>query len=93
MRRRVDRCVGCAECIGCYRKGSFYTVLVCDYCDNEEEELYRDNGDEVCKECLLYRHTEGEGNCKECGDYETLYDGMCMQCFLDDQEKVRLDDY
>lgn len=92
MRKRIDRCVGCAECIGCYRKGSFYTALVCDYCEEEEDELYIDGRDALCKECLLVRHKSSEGECRECGEEGMLYDGLCEQCFMDDQERVRLND-
>ena len=92
MRKRIDRCVGCAECIGCYRKGSFYTALVCDYCEEEEQELYIDGRDELCKECLLGRHKGSEGECRECGEKGMLYDGLCEKCFMDDQERVRLND-
>ena len=93
MRKRVDRCVGCAECIGCGRRDQHYTALICDCCDEEVEELYCDNGNEICGDCLLKGHMDGEGICVECGDCETLYEGLCRNCFLNDQERVIVDDY
>lgn len=53
---REDACVGCAECIGCGRKGQWWMQLYCDSCGaaiNDGELGYRiDDGDlELCASC------------------------------------------
>lgn len=48
---KENNCVGCAECIGCGRKRSYY-IHVCDECESDDQ-LYKYEGKELCAECLL----------------------------------------
>ena len=87
MRKTVNECHECGECIGCGLKHKMRTFHVCDKCE-EEETVYFDFGGEICEECLLAEHYEGEGFCMVCSTYGDLYDGLCHSCFMDDQQEV-----
>ena len=88
---RESRCMGCGECIQCGRRGTYFNLLICDECEDEAEELYSDNGVEVCEDCLLREHYEGEGICNNCGTCDDRYDGLCKDCFINDQEVIKID--
>lgn len=59
-----NNCVGCPQgCINCGRgKHEALDALVCDYCGNEVDALYKYDGDQVCASCL-------------CGDFEKIDEG------------------
>lgn len=62
MKEIVDACVGCAECIGCYRRNLRYFVMICDCCG---QETLTDEYTEVANDYHL---------CPECEEY---YDAFC----------------
>lgn len=92
MIQRDSQCVGCAECIGCGRRGKYYAYFVCDNCLKSEDTLYQDKLGEICEDCLLTAHMGDGGKCSECGEEsEILYDGkMCRECFMNDQIEVEM---
>lgn len=58
MIKTESLCVGCAECIGCWRKARFHDVHYCDGCgdyiDVETDEVfYLQTGEEFCTDCAL----------------------------------------
>lgn len=49
---REDICVGCAECIGCYRKGQYAMVCYCDECGEVIDSYgFTHGGKELCTSC------------------------------------------
>lgn len=91
MIERDSLCVGCAECIGCGRRGRYNAYFVCDNCLKQEDALYQDKLGEICEDCLLTAHMGDGGKCSECGEEsEILYDGMCRECFMNDQIEVEM---
>lgn len=49
----IDECYGCAECIGCWRKGRSHKIVVCDGCGKEiEQDAEPHDGEHFCDECL-----------------------------------------
>lgn len=105
MKIKQNKCNGCAECVHCGRKYEERTVLVCDVCGDEAQELYETENGQECEDCIVEKECKNhkldyEGECNDCGDYcDQLYDyvGMplCKYCFtealLDDLEKVDRD--
>ena len=57
MIKYEDECCGCATenypCLGSSCKNRNVPHLYCDKCKKEVEELYKDDGEEICEECLL----------------------------------------
>lgn len=57
MIRIENDCVGCPQgCISCGRK--HIPHYYCDECEEEisENDMYDDDGEMLCRECLLDRH-------------------------------------
>lgn len=57
MRTVEDECVGCPKEMGCLGSSCPNRNVIryyCDYCEEEyfPEELYKYNGDEICRDCL-----------------------------------------
>lgn len=54
----IDECVGCPPemgCLGITCPNRHIPVLVCDYCNEEPDELYLMDGEQLCSECLQKR--------------------------------------
>lgn len=91
-----DGCVDCGlPCLGggCPYHGKFFHFY-CDHCEGEGE-LYKDEGKQICRECLLDKYVK---RCDECGEIEEYlysYDEkvICEECFLKKFEKVDRNDY
>ena len=58
MKIKASECVGCAECIGCWRKHSEYWYHECDRCGSLEKLYYTPDGEELCAECILDDYEE-----------------------------------
>ena len=59
MKRVEDGCVGCG--LPCkYDACPYYKVvhLYCDHCGCEVGELYSDDEQELCKECMIEKHKD-----------------------------------
>ena len=56
MVRFIHECVGCSSmgfpCMG-HSCTQGYMEVICDWCDEEVDQLYVLDGDEVCEDCLL----------------------------------------
>ena len=49
---REDSCVGCAECIGCWRRNHYTMNCYCDNCGAEIGDIgYHDGELELCSSC------------------------------------------
>lgn len=49
---RVDECVGCAECTGCWRHGRYWMQCYCDECGTPITDIgYHDGDRELCRTC------------------------------------------
>ena len=56
MIKYVSGCVGCGKpCIGSACRFHTEMVRVCDLCGDEVEDLYDDDGEQLCESCLLQR--------------------------------------
>lgn len=54
MIKKENQCVQCGlHCLGSACPYKNVTILVCDCCGEEVEELYHYNGQHYCEECLL----------------------------------------
>ena len=91
MKIRKNKCHECAECIRCGRDTQWYDALICDKCDEENFKLYVDGIKDLCEDCYLEEHNQEEGECTLCGSCDTLYDGLCKECFLEDAEVIEND--
>lgn len=58
MKIKVSECVGCVECIGCWRRHSEYWHHECDRCGSTEQLYYTPDGEELCAECILDDYEE-----------------------------------
>lgn len=86
--RKVSACVGCAECISCWRHSIYDFEFYCDKCDTENVELYDYEDEQVCRDCVVDAlATKQKGECAECGDTEYLYRAddkrLCRYCLGD----------
>lgn len=50
----IDECVGCADSYPCIASCKCKSVphLICDFCKQEAEVLFRYESNEICQECL-----------------------------------------
>lgn len=94
-----DMCFGdCgADCnMHCTLYGRSRTVLICDKCKEETDDLWQFGRKQLCKRCLLDSFAITEGKCDECQCEDTLYDVegnlLCEDCVTEFFDKVKEDD-
>ena len=99
MIRYENGCFDCgADCTGyCTLKYTKYTILECDMCQCEVDNLYEYKGIQICEDFLMMIHESKSGACDDCECDDTLYHlngrWLCSFCFLDNFEKVEVKDY
>lgn len=87
-------CVSCGlPCTSrCAYYGSYSTILTCDSCEDEVDDLYEVDGEQLCEECAKEKFAL-ELSCEECGGADDEfydYDGkiLCGCCLLKKLNKV-----
>ena len=91
--RKISACVGCAECISCWRHSHYEMEFYCDKCDTENVKLYDFEGKQVCYDCVVDAlATKQKGECADCEETDYLFeiDGkkVCEYCFSEYLQEI-----